>query len=227
MAVTLPAEEDGQRGSWGRGDVSQGHGPPEGGSGNAAAVAGTPGYGSPTDADVVAEKQGPGGACQCEAPGEWCGNAEDRVCAGDRKGRGVQRRKRERRRVQHLKEHRGGRHSSGFDAPMEGRRRTGVCRHPGGAKGEWCSVTRESHYETWSRHTVVWRSGSAPGRCYDTMALDSGQTKRHAAVSAGVQTSGVERQLNGAKAWQTSLAGGMRATRRPKRVRRRCCRAQQ
>ena len=67
-----------------------------------------------------------------------------------------------RRRVQRLKEHRAGRHSSGFDAPMEGRRTAGVCQQPGGAKGEGCSVIRESHYETYWRHPCRVEVGVSP-----------------------------------------------------------------
>ena len=57
------------------------------------------GTGAPTDADVAAGQQGAGGASQCEAPAEWDGGEEDRVCAGDRDSGGVKRRKREKRRV--------------------------------------------------------------------------------------------------------------------------------
>ena len=36
---------------------------------------------------------------------------------------------------------------------MPGGGTAGVCWHPGGAAGEGCSVTRESHNEAWRRHT--------------------------------------------------------------------------
>ena len=84
-AGTPPAQEDGRRGSRGRGDKSRGHGPPEGGSGSAAAETGTVGYGSADRRRCSA-----GGAGQCEVPDEWSGSEEDGVCAGDRSGRGVQ-----------------------------------------------------------------------------------------------------------------------------------------
>ena len=71
------------------------------------------GTGAPTDADVAAGQQGAGGASQCEARAEWCDGEDNGVCAGKRNGGGVQRRKREKQRVQRLREHRGGRHSSG------------------------------------------------------------------------------------------------------------------
>ena len=109
--------------------------------------------GAPTDADIADGQQGAGGASQCEAPDEWNGSEEDGICAGDRNGRGVQRRKRERWRLQRLREHQGGRHSSSCAAPMEGSRTAGVCQQPGGAKVEGCSVTQESHYQTWRNHT--------------------------------------------------------------------------
>ena len=64
-----------------------------------------------------------------------------------------------------------------------------------------------------------------PGRCYEGLALGSRQTTRRAAVSAGVHTSGAEKQHNGAHAGQTSQGGSMPTTGRPKMVRRRCRRA--
>ena len=102
----------------------------------------------------------------------------------------------ERGRVQSRKEHRGSQHSSGHGAHMEGGRTAGLRPWTGGAKGGVCSVTRESHYETWRRCTrrVEVRVSTPPGRCYDTLAPGSGQPTWHAAVLAGVHTSGVERQ---------------------------------
>ena len=227
VAGTRPVEEDGQPAAREEGMKFRDMDPPKGGSGSAVAAAGTWDTGAPTDADVAAGQQGAGVASQCEAPEEWSGSEEDGFCAGDWNGGGVQRRKREKRRVQRLREHRGGRDSSGCDAPMEGRHTVRVCRHPGGAKGEGPVLHGKPTTRRGGATHVVWRSGSAPGRCYDTMAPGFGKTTRRAAVSAGVHTSGVERQHNGAKAGQTSLGGGMPATWRPRRVRRSCRRAQE
>ena len=54
----------------------------------------------------------------------------------------------ERGRVQRRKELRGSQPSSGYGAPMEGRRTAGVRQRTRGAKGDECSVPQESHYET-------------------------------------------------------------------------------
>ena len=120
--------------------------------------------GVPTDADVAAGQQGAGGASQCEAPEEWSGSEEDGVCDGARSGIGGQRRKRERRGIQRLRESRGGRHSSRYDTHMGGRRTAGVSRHLRGGRGEGCSVTRESHYETWRRLTRRMEVGVCAGQ---------------------------------------------------------------
>ena len=47
---------------------------------------------------------------------------------------------------------------------MEGRRTAGVSRHLAGARGEGCSVTRESHYETWRRLTRRMEFGVSAGQ---------------------------------------------------------------
>ena len=67
----------------------------------------------------------------------------------------------ERRRVHSRKEHRSSKHSAGYGAHMEGGRTRGIRWRTRGAKGGVCSVTRESHYETWRRCTRRVRVESA------------------------------------------------------------------
>ena len=85
-----------------------------------------------TDKEVAAGQQGDGGH---QKSGAAVKETEFAPGIGTGSGRGVQRRKRGRQLVRHQREHREGRHSSGFDAPVEGRRTAGVCWHPGGAEG--------------------------------------------------------------------------------------------
>ena len=231
VAGTVPAEEEGQHGRRGRGDESWGVGPPEGGPGTRSAAAGawTEGYRTADRSECsgraarrrtveqASVRHQPSGATVGKlksSPGTGATEAYS-----DTKGK--------RRRVQRRKEHRGSQHSSGYVADMEDGRTDGICWRTGGANGGVCSVTRESHYETWGRYTrrVEVSVSTPPGRCYDTLAPGSGQTTRRAAVSASVHTSGVERRHNGGNAGLNSLGGAMPATGRPTIVRRPCHRA--
>ena len=204
VTETLLAEEKGQRGSGGREDESRGHGPPEGGSGTAAAG----NAGVPTNPDVAAGQQGAGGH---QKSGAAVKKTESATGFRTGSGRGAQRRKRERRRGQRLREHREGRQSSGCDAPVEGRRTAGVCQHPGEAK------------RVKAPHPSYGGRGQRPKRWQRDPGGLCGE-RRYG--SAGVHTRWVKRQHQGAGAGLTSMGGGMPATWRPKMVWRRCRRAQ-
>ena len=126
--------------------------------------------------------------------------------------KGIERPKRERQQVQRLREQREGRHGSGCEAPVEGRCTAGVCRHPGEAKG------------VKAPHPSYGDQGQRPKRWHRDPGGLRGEQQYG---SAKVHTSGVKRQHHGARAGLTSMGGGMPATRRPKKVRRRSCRAQE
>ena len=168
-AGTMPAEEEAHHGRRGRGDESRGHGPTEGGPGTGSAAAGpwTVRYRNANRSGHTSREARTRGASQCAAQVSGATVAKSESVPGTGATEAYSDTRGERRRVQRWKEQRGSQQSSGYGAHMEGRHTAGICRRTGGAKGGVCSVTRESHDETWRRCTggVDVGVSTPPGRC--------------------------------------------------------------
>ena len=86
---------------------------------------------------------------------------------------------------------------------MEGRRAAGVCRHPGAAAREGCSVTRESQNEAWRRHTprMEFRVSAR-----QVLRRDGTGNRADAAARGSISRRAHERGQQTAK-WRQSRAG--------------------